>query len=80
MGRRRRPPPPGHDLLEPRQHRRVYSRTLTDAGVARWNSGDPGAAVDLWQHAIPILASLNSTRADAALNEIRARAPELLAA
>lgn len=63
---------------EPGLHRRVYSRTMADVGLARWYNGDHGGAVDAWKVAVPILLPLNSTRADAVLTKIRKRAPELL--
>ncbi|WP_433635489.1 helix-turn-helix domain-containing protein [Nocardia sp. CA-120079] len=72
-----------HHLLattfwDPQKHRRVYGRTMADVGLARWENGDPGGAVAAWEIAIPILAPLQSTRADAALAKIRKRAPQLV--
>ncbi|WP_435592105.1 hypothetical protein [Nocardia sp. bgisy118] len=63
---------------DPAQHRRVWGRTIADVGIARWEYGDHPGAADAWGTAVPILKSLQSTRADDALNRIRRRAPELV--
>ncbi|TQM32702.1 helix-turn-helix protein [Nocardia bhagyanarayanae] len=63
---------------DPSQHRRVWGRTIADVGVARWEYGDHSGALEAWASAVPILKTLQSTRADGALKRIRRRAPELV--
>lgn len=59
-------------------HARVFALTATDVGLARWQLGDDGGAVSMWQDTLPGLQRVQSGRTNAAVNKIRARAPELL--